>query len=1332
MSQQQQTVTKPDHKNGHKPAPAVIQQPVNDLAGVAELPGEMLNANGDGIQGQAARLGDARLQAMQRQKMASQIGKMQGNQHLQRVIQAATRPTNGKAHGNGKTNGNGASAGAEIGFEGDLEGLGGGPLAFAGSPPNENGHHPNGHIQREDAGGANGTSNEAASDAPTEAEKAAAKAAAQAAKAKAGQAQSNSDQEAGKSQAASATQKQAKETAKVKGDSAKAEAKSIPKGGKGGGGSLKAGAASEKGALNGGAKGPAAAPNAEGATDKAPASPEEDPGFVATIGKVKDVGVTEKAHDAAKSKADAAQGAAVPPAGEVTSKAQAGQVGAMEATETPAFDKAAFKAKLMEKINASMPKTAQEADDFKDQGKANSIKGEVTGEVAKEKETSQGPLEEKTAAAPDASGIEPKPVTPMTAEQAGQAPASVGADAAVPKEKGKSELEAPLKQNAQGPDQKMAEADVTDEQLANSNEPEFTGAVAAKKEAKTQAQEGPKEYRQFEGEQINKAKSEAEGVAQAKTQAMHATRAGAFAGVEGQKTGAKSADEQKRAEVTAKIQGIYDKTKTNVETILKKMDTEVNTAFEVGANAAKQSFENYIDSETEAHKQERYGGWLGWARWLKDKFKSDPEINRIAERGKALFIKEMDAVINNVVEIVARGLTEAKAEISNGKKEIQTYVEQLPSDLKDVGQQAANDVQSKFEELESDVNNKQDELIESLSAKYKEKLDAVNARVEAIKEANKGLVDRAMDAIGGVIRTILQLKDMLLNVLSRAAEAIGKIIKDPIGFLGNLLSAVKQGFNQFVANIGTHLKKGLISWLTGSIADAGITLPENFDLKGIFQLVMQILGVSFQQIMGKVSNVLGFDVMGVYDQIMGLITIYQEQGLVGLAKFGLEKLIGQQGVEALMEVVKIFDVIKTGDWGKLWGIIQEHLASLKEMVMGKIEEFIAERVVKAGITWLLSLFNPAGAFIKACKMIYDVVMFFIERGSQIMSLVNSIIDSISSIASGSIGAAANFIEQSLAKAIPVAISFLSSLLGLGDISGKVKEIITSVRSFVDKAIDSVLNSKPVQMVAGFIKKAIGKVKGFVKGGVEKVKGKLTGKGKEEKEKKSDDPVQDQKIKTGLSALHAEEAQLAGDGGISKEDAEKIAQDTKQKHPVFGSIQVIEGSSHWDYDYTIVQMKKNKEGGKQAKKGNYEYVNLENGKYILKPEYQNNEFTRGKCYGKSYRTAVYDWKEKEVQKMSEAAEKKGFNPKYRYLYNGEPYYKFSKKTRPTIEHKNKVVDNWNSYGRKKDQNYRKDFFNDISHMEIMPASVNSSEGAAGDVGNYSYEVEKTFTGPSGKL
>src|SRR5260370_31967054 len=101
------------------------------------------------------------------------------------------------------------------------------------------------------------------------------------------------------------------------------------------------------------------------------------------------------------------------------------------------------------------------------------------------------------------------------------------------------------------------------------------------------------------------------------------------------------------------------------------------------------------------------------------------------------------------------------------------------------------------------------------------------------------------------------------------------------------------------------------------------------------------------------------------------------------------------------------------------------------MVLEAIFDFIKERVIIAGLTWVIGLLNPASAFFKACKAIYDIVMFFINRGSQIMALVNAIIDSMAAIAKGSIGVAAKWIEDALAKAIPVPIGFLARLLGLG-------------------------------------------------------------------------------------------------------------------------------------------------------------------------------------------------------------------------------------------------------------------------------------------------------------
>ncbi len=76
------------------------------------------------------------------------------------------------------------------------------------------------------------------------------------------------------------------------------------------------------------------------------------------------------------------------------------------------------------------------------------------------------------------------------------------------------------------------------------------------------------------------------------------------------------------------------------------------------------------------------------------------------------------------------------------------------------------------------------------------------------------------------------------------------------------------------------------------------------------------------------------------------------------------------------------------------------------------------------------------------------------------------------------------IEGALSAALPVAISFLANLLGLGGISEKIKSIIGKVRAPVEKAVDWVIG------------KAVA--------GLKKVGGLLTGKGKN----KGSDPSKD--------------------------------------------------------------------------------------------------------------------------------------------------------------------------------------------------------------------------------
>ncbi|MEQ8972723.1 MAG: hypothetical protein RIE73_20285, partial [Coleofasciculus sp. C1-SOL-03] len=189
---------------------------------------------------------------------------------------------------------------------------------------------------------------------------------------------------------------------------------------------------------------------------------------------------------------------------------------------------------------------------------------------------------------------------------------------------------------------------------------------------------------------------------------------------------------------------------------------------------------------------------------------------------------------------------------------------------------------------------------------------------------------------------------------------------------------------------------------------------------------------------------------------------------------------------------EIFVILKNEGLAGLWQFIQDKIGDLKVMVIDTIQNFVIESVIKQGVLWVISLLNPASAFAKACKMIYDIIMFFIERGSQIVELVNAVMESVTAIANGALGGAAKLIENALSKALPVVISFMASLLGLGGISKKIQEIIQKVKEPIDKAIDWL-----IAQAVKFAKK-IGKKLGFGKGkGKSKKEGEKQGENKGE-------------------------------------------------------------------------------------------------------------------------------------------------------------------------------------------------------------------------------------------
>ncbi|KQM82337.1 HNH endonuclease [Agromyces sp. Leaf222] len=760
-------------------------------------------------------------------------------------------------------------------------------------------------------------------------------------------------------------------------------------------------------------------------------NPAAHPGLRLANGSIRSATRRVAQHPSPTTKAVEAQHAAQPPAGDREAQAKAAKADALGAVPAGGFDKAAFVAAVKAAIDKQTPKTLEDADEFGKSGKADQVGTEVRGIAGRNAQTAARPMNEASARPPDPSRAVEKEVTPIPTE-APPGPTKIDAAQAAPSRAPPEQTD--LRNGPAETDQKMADAGVTEDQLRRSNEPEFTGALAAKSQAEAHSLSAPAQLRAQEAQQLGQAQQGAASAGTAASAGLMGAGAASRSGVARGQQAARTKDEQERAAVTANVTRLFDETKTAVDGILNGIDAKVDLAFKDGEGAAKKAFTEQHTREMKAFRDKRYSyDTIGAMRWAADLLLGpEPEVDEIFKRARATYEREMSKAIDRIADLVGGELNAAKTKIAEGKAKIDAYTKSLKPSLQKVGTDAAKEVGGRFAELEASVDEKGQALAEDLATKYVEARTAVDDEIKAMQEANKGLVDKAKDAVVGAVETILKLKTMLLGVLARAAGAVEKIIKDPIAFLGNLVNAVKSGVMAFGTNIATHLKNGLQTWLFGALSAAGIDLPAKFDLQGILKLVLSILGLTWANVRARIAAKLP----------PGAIELV-EQG------FDVVKLIVKEGL------------------GGIWRMILEKVGDIKEMIMGQVKEMVAVEIIKAGIVWLVSMLNPASAFVKACKMIYDVVMFFVEKAEQIKAFVDSILDSVESIASGGVGAVAGYIENTLGRMVPVIIGFMASLLGLGGISGKIKKIIEAVQKPVNKVIDWVVGK-----AIAFGKKAI--------------------------------------------------------------------------------------------------------------------------------------------------------------------------------------------------------------------------------------------------------------------
>ena len=143
-------------------------------------------------------------------------------------------------------------------------------------------------------------------------------------------------------------------------------------------------------------------------------------------------------------------------------------------------------------------------------------------------------------------------------------------------------------------------------------------------------------------------------------------------------------------------------------------------------------------------------------------------------------------------------------------------------------------------------------------------LDPIGAFIRILDlfgEPLSRLIEFVVVVIEVVVTLILRLmnfpSELLGSVISNTMQAIEDIKRDPVAFLLNMVEALKLGFTGFFDNILTYLLDGLVAWLFRGLGQIGITLPTDFSLGSILDLVFQVLGLTIDHLWEKLGEHIG-------------------------------------------------------------------------------------------------------------------------------------------------------------------------------------------------------------------------------------------------------------------------------------------------------------------------------------------------------------------------------------------------------------------------------------------------------------------------------------------
>lgn len=726
----------------------------------------------------------------------------------------------------------------------------------------------------------------------------------------------------------------------------------------------------------------------------------------------------------------AARGAVSEPAAETAARAQAELTAELGERPPPSPEIVALCERIRKAIRERRPVDEDElrkANPEKEAAEAGAGLSSSIGAKTDEVKSGYAPLDSPPAGTPQ---LTPQPITPPP--PAVRDP-GIDAQRAAPDPIPPENLS--LDADKAALDRKVADARIertTSEPIAD---PPFSTVREGQAEFSEMAATGPGQVADQQTEALASAQQGMAELQQTMLGALRSSRSSTVRTVSGGQTAMVGSEEAQRAAVSAEAKAIFDQARNAISTPLAELGPKAMARWNAGVASLSNDFRIHLD-KVKRWVDERHAGWTGavvgvwddWTGfpgWITDEY---TKAERAFGEGVCELLIEISREVNEVVAA-------AQVIIENARTAIDKRFAELPEGLRAWAEGERRRFGEQLDGLTNQVEAARTHFVEDTSAQAVTAVAEAQAEVEELREAAKGVLGKVYDALNAFLEDpVKAIVDGLLTIvgippasfwalIARIQQVATEIAEDPVRFLNNLVAALKQGFQQFFDNFGTHVIGGFWKWLFSGLAKVGVTLPPDTSLGSLVSLALQIMGISWPRIRTVLVKHIGEQNVALIEQAWQLVSTLVTQGPAGVF----------QMLKDALDPAKIVD----------------------EIVSAAVD-FLIEALIKQVAVRIIALLNPAGAVLQAVELIYKVVKWVFENAARIFQLVETVVGGIADIMAGSIGGAATAIESALASTVPVVIDFLAGLLGLGDLPEKIADVIGRLQAYVLGIVDRVV------------------------------------------------------------------------------------------------------------------------------------------------------------------------------------------------------------------------------------------------------------------------------------